>query len=89
MKFKILYFYTTWCGPAIKLKELLRRLEPVGKYPLEIQYIDADKKPSLKKKYKVKLIPTIIFLKNGKEAKRIEGAWHLRKFQETLARLKY
>jgi thiol-disulfide isomerase/thioredoxin len=86
---KILYFYTTWCGPALKLKELLRRLEPVGKYPLEIRYIDADKRPALKKKYKVKIIPTVVFLKKDREAERVAGAWHLGKFQGTLAKLKY
>lgn len=81
---KIIYFYTDWCGPAIRLKGLLSLLKPVRQYPIEIHYVDADKRPGLKRKHKVKLIPTTIFSNKGREAARIEGAYHLNKYQDVL-----
>jgi thioredoxin 1 len=83
---RILFFYTDWCGPALRLKELLRFLTPVGKYPLEIRYVNTNRNPFLKRKYRVKLIPTAVFIKNGREFKKIPGAWHLKKYQEVLDR---
>jgi thiol-disulfide isomerase/thioredoxin len=83
----ILYFYTDWCAPALRLRELFSELKPVKKYPIDIRFVDADKKPGIKKKYRVKLIPTTLFLKKGREVKRLEGAWHLNKYQEILSEL--
>ena len=81
---KIIYFYANWSGPALRLKALFSQLKPVKEYPIEIHYLNADKRASMKKKYRVKLIPTTIFLQKGRETSRIEGAWHLNKYQETL-----
>ena len=46
--------------------------------------MDADKRPGLKRKHKVKLIPTTLFLNKGREAVRLEGAYHLNKYQDVL-----
>jgi len=81
---KIYFFYTSWCGPALRLKRLLSLLKPVRRVPLEIHYMDADKWPGLKSKHKVKLIPTTIFSSKGREVSRIEGAYHLNKYQDVL-----
>lgn len=81
---KIIYFYTNWSGPALRLKGLFSQLKPVKKYPIEIHYLDADKRANMKKKYRVKLIPTAIFLQKDREVSRIEGAYHLDKYQGLL-----
>ena len=81
---KIIYFYANWSGPALRLKALFSQLKPVKEYPIEIHYLDADKRATMKKKYRVKLIPTAIFLQKGHEMNRIEGAYHLDKYQEAL-----
>jgi len=84
----ILYFWADWCEPSLRLGGLLSGLKPVSKEPLEIRHIDAEARLALRKKYNVKIIPTTVFLKNGKTVDRIVGAYHLAKFQKSLDKLK-
>jgi thioredoxin 1 len=85
---KILYFWADWCEPSLRLGGLLSKLKPVNREPLEIRHIDAEAKLALRKKHNVKIIPTTIFLKDGKPVDRIVGAYHLEKFQKSLNQLK-
>ena len=85
---KILYFWADWCEPSLRLGGLLSGLKPISKEPLEIRHIDAEAKLALRKKYNVKIIPTTVFLKNGKTVDRIVGAYHLARFQKSLNQLK-
>ena len=85
---KILYFWSDWCAPALRLQKLLSELKPINQQPLQINHIDAEKKILLRKKHKVKIIPTTIFMQGDREIERIVGAYHLNKYQDVLNRLK-
>lgn len=84
---KILYFWADWCAPSIRLQELLSDLKPTSAIPIEIRHIDAERRWSLRKKYKVKIIPTTVFLKENKEVDRVVGAYHLNKYQSIVSKL--
>ncbi len=84
----ILYFWADWCAPSLRLQKLLSGLKPIKKKPIEIRHIDAEKRWDLRKKYKIKIIPTTVFLKNGKEFDRVIGAYHLNKYQKILDKAK-
>lgn len=57
----VLDFYTTWCGPCKMMKPILAEL---AKEYLDVDFIeiDAEKVPSVAKKYTIKAYPTFVFL---------------------------
>lgn len=65
MKTEVLKFYANWCGPC---RVLSQRLE--GENFTEIN-IDTDHETAVK--YKVRSVPTLIFLKDGEEVQRTIG----------------
>jgi thiol-disulfide isomerase/thioredoxin len=76
----LLYFGAEWCGPCKQLKKKLDEPETSNTMPkLVVAYIDIDdeENSSLVKSYKVKSLPTQIFIKldNNKvvEKSRVEG----------------
>ena len=63
----ILYFNAAWCSPCKALKPILETLDK------EIISIDIEERPDIANQYSVMSLPTVIFLENGKEIKRIVG----------------
>lgn len=65
MSIQVLKFYANWCGPC---KALSQRLE--GEQITEIN-IETDHETAIK--YKIRNIPALVFLKDGKEIHRTIG----------------
>ena len=66
-------FWATWCGPC---KMLAPVIEDIGKKydgKAVVAKVDVDENQSLAAKYGVMSIPTVIFLKDGKEFDRKVG----------------
>jgi len=68
--FKMVAFGATWCAPCTRMKPVYARLFREG---LPILYTDFDTLPQLAHRFKVKLLPTIVFVFNGEEVGRLEG----------------
>ena len=69
----ILDFYADWCGPCKVLTPVLEELEKA--YPkIEFKRINVDDEPLEAQKYDIMSIPTLVFLKDGKETKRTIGS---------------
>lgn len=68
----VLDFWAAWCGPCIMMEPLLKRFAEdnpdvfVGK-------VDADQNANLVKEFRIKGLPQILLLKDGKEIKRHAG----------------
>lgn len=72
MSLQVLKFGATWCGPCIKMKPTISTL--ITEFPeVEFSDIDIDDQPELAVQYKIKSVPTLIFLKNGVEINKIIG----------------
>lgn len=70
---KLLYFMASWCGPCKHLREYyFDGLAAV--FPGQVDFIDAEREPTLARLYNVARIPLIVFLENGKEEKRYDGS---------------
>ena len=69
---KVLRFTASWCLPC---KSLARRLESINTQT-EIEVIDIDEQDQKVIEYNIRSIPTLVFLKDGKETKRMLGARH-------------
>lgn len=60
-------FSATWCGPCKVLANIIKDIE------LPIINHDVDEEEDLAIKYNVISVPTILFIDNGKEVKRLLG----------------
>lgn len=68
----ILYFYSNWMPFNKKMISILNKMEERYK-DASILAIDSDKFTSICKRFEINSIPTVIFFKNAKEIKRING----------------
>lgn len=70
--FIVLKFGATWCGPCKQINSLLEKLEK--EFPtINFMSIDIEDVPEITKKFKIKSLPTLVLLKEGKEINRING----------------
>jgi len=66
--------YADWCPPCRRLAPVLDRLAPRYKGKVAFVKVNVDKVRELAGRFGVRAIPTLIFLKKGREANRIVGA---------------
>lgn len=66
-------FFATWCGPCKMLAPVMEDL--AGKYEGKalVGKVNVDDEPDLAMRFGVMSIPTVVFLKNGKEVDRKVG----------------
>ena len=65
-------FSASWCGPCKSLEPVLKKLEKDNQDIVFVQ-IDVNKQRELSDKYRIQAMPTVLFVKKGKEIKRIVG----------------
>ncbi|NGX31535.1 MAG: Thioredoxin [Chlamydiae bacterium] len=65
-------FYATWCGPCKMLTPLLRELSDEREDAVFVE-VDVDEAQDTAKKFEVTSVPTVVFLKDGKEVSRFIG----------------
>ncbi|CAF1011255.1 unnamed protein product [Rotaria sp. Silwood1] len=75
-------FHASWCGPCRILEPRLEKLitnynnnvkNSDGDQHITLAKVDVDKFGELSNKYKVKAVPTVLAIKNGKEIDRFTG----------------
>jgi thioredoxin 1 len=66
-------FFAEWCGPCKMLSPILESLAPEFEGKLEIVKVDIDESTELAQQYGITSVPTIIFMKEGKEVDRMVG----------------
>ena len=66
-------FWATWCGPCRMLAPVIEKLgEEYGEKVL-IAKVAVDAEPDLARRFGIMSIPTVVFLKNGREFERKVG----------------
>jgi thioredoxin 1 len=66
---QIIYFSAEWCGPCKNFKPIMESVSN----SIPVQFVDVDENPQLSAQYNIKSIPTLIFLKDGKEVNKKPG----------------
>ena len=66
---KILKFSASWCQPC---KMLAKNLENAN-LTIPVEEVDIDEKTDMSVEYKIRGVPTLVMLEDGKEIKRVSG----------------
>jgi len=82
MSIEVLKFSATWCGPCRVLSNTLKDVEGVTQ-------VDIDKEMETARKYGIRSVPTLVFLKDDKEVHRQSGAISLDRYNQILDEIKF
>jgi len=82
MSIEVLKFSATWCGPCRVLSNTLKDVEGVTQ-------VDIDKEMETARKYRIRSVPTLVFLKDDKEVHRQSGAISLDRYNQILDEIKF
>ena len=67
-------FWAPWCGPCLVVSPMIEELAKEYTGKVAFGKVNVDENPTTASKFGILSIPTIVFLKNGKEVDRIIGA---------------
>jgi len=69
----LLDFYASWCGPCQVLGPIIDELSVEFKDRAVVAKVNVDQNPKLTAFFKVRSMPTLIFIKNKKVLEQIKG----------------
>jgi thioredoxin 1 len=68
----VVRFSAKWCSPCRSMNPIIEQLESDFN-TVSFLYIDVDKAPELARRFNIKTIPALLFIKNGVEINRVIG----------------
>ena len=77
-------FWATWCGPCQILGPVMENLGTQYEGKALVAKVNVDEEPELARRFGVMSIPTVVFLKEGREFDRKVGAFPPAAYQEVL-----
>lgn len=66
-------FFAVWCGPCKMLMPILEGLEKDYEGKVKIVKINTDESPDTSNQFGIQSIPTLVFMKDGREIERLSG----------------
>ena len=73
-KLVVIDFWATWCGPCKKLAPVIEELASEYEGRAIIGKCDVEENDELAEKFGIMNVPTVVFIKNGVEVKRLSGS---------------
>ena len=77
-------FWAVWCGPCKMLSPVMETLEEQYGDKVLVAKVNVDEEPELARQFGVMSIPTVVFLKNGREFDRKVGVMPVGAFTQVL-----
>lgn len=79
-------FWAPWCGPCRMLGPVIESLAEQYEGRVLVAKVNVDENPELAVRFGTELIPTVVFLKNGREFHRVTGVVPMETLAEVLDR---
>ena len=79
-------FWAAWCGPCRMLGPVIEDLAEQYEGKALVAKVNTDEDPELAARFGIELIPTVVFLKNGREFHRTTGVTPAETLAEILDR---
>ncbi len=73
-KLAVVDFWAPWCGPCRMVGPIIEELYNEHGEDVVIGKVNVDENPTISMKYRVRNIPTVLFIKDGKLVDKIVGA---------------
>ncbi|KAG0665259.1 Cytoplasmic thioredoxin isoenzyme 2 [Monosporozyma unispora] len=73
-KLVVVDFFATWCGPCKMIAPMVDKFSQQYEAEATFLKVDVDQLPELAQKYEISAMPTLVFIKNGKEIAKVVGA---------------
>jgi thioredoxin 1 len=77
-------FWATWCGPCKRLGPIIEELAAEYDGKAVVGKCDIEENDELTEKFGIMNVPTVVFLKDGKEVDRVVGLAMKNIYQEKL-----
>ena len=81
-------FFAVWCGPCKMLSPIIENICEEYKDICDVYKVDTNDIPELNEKYKIMMVPTILFFKDGKVIETIIGAATKNEIEEMILKNK-
>lgn len=62
---KLIKFGATWCQPCLRINPIIEEFKS-NNPEIEVEVVDVDEQPDLAKKFQVRSIPYLVWMKDGK-----------------------
>lgn len=69
----LVFFWSERSGPARRMESLLAHLERKERERLRVRRVDIDANPELAERFEVKVVPTLVLVKDKKTVSRLDG----------------
>jgi len=83
--FVVVDFWAPWNEASKKMVSILNNIAGEQEERLKVGKVNIDNQQAIAAKFKIRSIPTLIFLKNGKEVKRLSGAKNKKELQNEIS----
>jgi len=79
-------FWASWCGPCKMLAPVMEAIDKEYDGKVLVGKVNVDEEPDLARQFGVMSIPTVVFLKNGREFDRKVGFMPAQAYADVLDR---